>query len=61
VDEGCKVLPKFVKLAEVMEMQGRTQEWLNLSQLIVPYHPTSNTDVACLPDLSLYPRVFWSG
>lgn len=35
VDEGCKVLPKFVKLAEVMEMQGRTQEWLNLSQLIV--------------------------
>jgi hypothetical protein len=41
VDEGCKVLPKFVKLAEVMEMQGRTQEWLNLSQLIVRSPPLS--------------------
>jgi hypothetical protein len=35
------VLPKFVKLAEVMEMQGRTQEWLNLSQLIVRSPPLS--------------------
>ena len=39
VNEGCKVLPKFVKLADVMEMQGRTQEWLNLSQIIVHSSP----------------------
>jgi len=35
VSEGAKVLPKFIKLAEVMELQGRTQEWLNLPQIIV--------------------------